>query len=208
MTRAPCAAAISRVPSVEPASTTSTSVTRAAGISSRTRAIELASSYVGMTTLTRIPIDLSEAPTWIAAHEQGVHAPGASGPRPREAECDDHGHGQLPDPRRAELRHPEGEEERSGGGRDDARRGTRHQEYAESQLGHGLQRRDDARVGRRNGDERLPDGGRVSVLHVVVDDSLVPRRRVRAFAQVLEKNPDEHRAERHTQHRQSALLAG
>src|ERR1700737_2105205 len=159
MTRAPCAAAISRVPSVEPASTTSTSVMRGAGISSRTRAIELASSYVGMTTLTRISRDLSEAPTRIAARKQGVHAPRASGPRPREAECDDHGHGQLPDPGRAELRHPQAEEERSGGGGDDARRDARHQERAESELGHGLKRRDDARVGCHRGDHPLPDGG-------------------------------------------------
>src|SRR5437660_9406034 len=209
MTRAPCAAAISRVASVEPASTTSTSVTRDAGISSRTRAIELASSYVGMTTLTRIPMELSsEAPTWIAAREQRVHAPRASGPRPRETECDHHGHRQLPDPGRAELRHPQGEEERSGGGGHDARRDARHQEHAESELGHGLQRRDDARVGCHDGHDPLPDGGCVSVLQVIVDDSFVPRRRVRAFAQVLEKNPDEHRAERHTQHRQRALLAG
>src|SRR3981189_1689190 len=135
MTRAPCAAAISRVPSVEPASTTSTSVTRGAGISSRTRAIELASSYVGMMTLTRIPMDLSEAPTRIAARKQSVHAPCASGPRPREAECDDHGHGQLPDPGRAELRHPQAEEERSGGGGDDARRGPRHPEHAQPEPG-------------------------------------------------------------------------
>src|SRR5260221_13215198 len=159
MTRAPCAAAISRVPSVEPASTTSTSGTRGAGMSSRTRAIEPASSYVGMTTLTRIPMDLAEAGIWKPAREQGVQAPRASGPRPGEAECDDDGCGQLPDPGRAELRHPEGEEERSGGGGDEARRGARHQEHAQSELGHGLQRRDDARVGCRHGDEPLPDGG-------------------------------------------------
>src|SRR5258706_15419355 len=46
----------------------------------------------------------------------------------------------------------------------------------------------------------------MSVLHVVVDYSLVPRRRVRAFAQVLEKHPDEHRAERHAQYDHRALL--
>src|SRR5215472_8976061 len=101
MTRAPCAAAISRVPSIEPASTTSTSVTRDAGISSRTRPIEPTSLYVGMTTLTRIPEGLAKAPTWIAAHDQGVHAPGASRSSPGEAECDDNGYAQLPDPGRA-----------------------------------------------------------------------------------------------------------
>src|SRR5258708_5493378 len=200
MTRAPCAAAISRVPSVQPASTTSTSVTRGAGISSRTRAIELASSYVGMTTLTRIPMDLSEAPTWIAARDQGVHAPRASGPRPREAERDDHGHGQLPDPGRAELRHPQAEEERSGGGGDDARRGARYQQYAEAELGHGLQRRDDARVGSHHGHDPLPGGGCVSGLEKVADDPLVPRRRLRPFAQALAKNLDEHRPELRHQH--------
>src|SRR5215470_16772729 len=108
MTRAPRPAASSRVPSVEAASTTTTSVTRDAGISSRTRAIEPASLYVGMTTLTRIPTGLSEAPTWIAARNHGVDAPRASGPRPGDAECDDDGHAQLPDPGGAELRHPEG----------------------------------------------------------------------------------------------------
>src|SRR5262249_52943425 len=128
MTRAPCAAAISRVPSFEPASTTSTSVTRDAGISSRTRAIEPASLYVGMTTRRRTPIALSEAPPGMRARERGVHAPGASGPPPGEAECDDNRHAQLPDPGGAELRHPQAKEERSGGGGNDARRGARQQE--------------------------------------------------------------------------------
>src|SRR5262249_46233544 len=156
MTRAPCAAAISRVPSVEPASTTSTSVTRDAGISSRTRAIEPASLYVGMTTLTRIPKGLSEKPTWIAAREQGIHTPGSSGPPPGEAECDDDGYAQLPDPRGAQLRHPQTQEERSGAGGNDARGDARQQEDAEPELGHGLQRCDEARVGRHHGNERLP----------------------------------------------------
>src|SRR5262249_51835285 len=192
----------------EPPSTTRTSGTRGGGMSLRTRAIEPASLYVGMTTLIRIRKDLSEAPTWIAAREQGVHAPGASGPRPCEVECEDDGKAQLPDPRGAQLRDPEREEERSRGSGNEARGGAREQEHAEPELGQGLQRRDYSRVGCRDGDELLPDGGRVSVLHVKVDDSLVPCRRVRAFAQVLEKNPDEQRAERHAQHRQRPLLAG
>src|SRR5262249_53396236 len=131
MTRAPCAAAISRVPSLEPASTTSTSVTRGAGISSRTRAIEPASLYVGMTTLTRIATDLSEAPTRVAAREQGVHAPGASRMRPGETECDDDGHEKLPNPQGPQLRPPQAQQERSGGGGNAARRDARHQENAE-----------------------------------------------------------------------------
>src|SRR5215467_6199926 len=187
MTRAPCAAAISRVPSVEPASTTSTSVTRATGISSRTRAIEPASLYVGMTTLTRIPKGLSQAPTWIAAREQGVHAPGASGPPIGDAECDDDGHAQLPNPGGAQFRNPEGEEKGSGRGRNETRRAARQQEHAEPELGHRLQRRHNACVGCRHRYELLPDRGRVSALDVIIDDSLVARRRVRAFAQVLEK---------------------
>src|SRR5262249_60898217 len=109
MPRAPCAAAISRVPSLEPASTTSTSVTRDAGISSRTRAIEPASLYVGMTTLTRIPKGLSEAPAWVAAREHGVHAPGSSGTCPGEAEGENAWNPQLPDPGGAELRNPVGD---------------------------------------------------------------------------------------------------
>src|SRR5215510_8287823 len=180
MTRAPCAAAISRVPSVEPASTTSTSVTRDAGISSRTRAIEPASLYVGMTTLTRILKGLSEAPAWVAAREHGVHAPGSSGTCPGEAECENDWNPQLPDPGGAEFRNPEGEEERSGGGGNKACGGARQQEHSEAELGHGLQRRDDARVGCCYGYELLPDSRRVSVLHVIVDDSLVSRRRVGA----------------------------
>src|SRR5215470_13713545 len=188
MTRAPRPAASSRVPSVEAASTTTTSVTRGAGISSRTRAIEPASLYVGMTTLTRIPQGLAEAPTWIATHDQGIHAPGASRSRPGETECDDDGYAQLPDPGRAELGHPQAQQERSGGSGDDPRGDARQQEDAEPEFGHGLQRSDDARVGRHHRNERLPGVRRVSVLHVIVDDSLVARRRVRAFAEVLEKN--------------------
>src|SRR5262249_7308052 len=159
MTRAPCAAAISRVPSVEPASTTTTSVTRDAGISSRTRAIESASSYVGMTTLTRISKGLSEAPTWIAGGTGGAHAPGAPGPRPGDGECDEDGQAQPPDPGGAGLRHPQGEEERSGGGGDDAGGCARQQEHAEAELGCGLHRRDNARVGCRHRDQLLPDCG-------------------------------------------------
>src|SRR5215467_8854762 len=159
MTRAPCVAAISRVPSVEPASTTSTSVTRDAGISSRTRAIEPASLYVGMTTLTRIPKGLSEAPTWMAARDQGVHTPGASRTRIGQTKCDDHRYAQLPNPRGAQLRYPQTQKERSGSCGNDAGRGARQQQHAEPELGRGLQRRDDARVVRHHGNQRLPDGG-------------------------------------------------
>src|SRR4051812_18692758 len=135
MTRAPWAAAISAVPSVERASTTSTSLTSAAGISSRTRAIDPASLYVGMTTLTRIPPKLPQPPTGIAAREQRIDAEGAAGPGPGKAESDDNGHGQLPDPGGAELRDPEREEKNPGGGGDGAGRCARQQEHAESELG-------------------------------------------------------------------------
>src|SRR5262249_20795984 len=134
--------------------------------------------------------------------------PGSSGTCPGEAECENDWNPQLPDPGGAEFRNPEGEEERSGGGGNKACGGARQQEHSEAELGHGLQRRDDARVGCCYGYELLPDSRRVSVLHVIVDDSLVSRRRVGAFAQVLEKNPDEQRAERQPQYRQRALLVG
>src|SRR5262249_46170104 len=144
MTRAPCAAAISRVRSVEPASTTSTSLTRERGISSRTRAMELASLNVGMTTLTRTPIDLSQAPARILAHHQRVHAPGASGARIGDGEGDDDVHRQLPGPGGAELRHPEGEEPQPGEDADHPRGRAGDQENAQPELGHRLQRREDA----------------------------------------------------------------
>src|SRR4051812_11351247 len=148
MTRAPWAVAISRVPSVEPASTTSTSVTSALGISSSTRAIEPASLYVGMTTLTRIPGRLPQSPARIAAREQRVDAGGAPGPRPGEAAGDDDGRAQLPHPGVAELREPQGEEEGAGGGRDRAGGGARQKEHAEAELGHGRERGGDPRIGR------------------------------------------------------------
>src|SRR6516165_9038483 len=117
MTRAPRAEAISRVPSVEPASTTRTSLTRNAGMSSRTRAIEPASLYVGMTTLTRILVGLPQAVPRIAAQEHGIHAPGASASCPRHGEGDDDVHRQLPGPGCAELRDPEAEQEHPCGRR-------------------------------------------------------------------------------------------
>src|SRR5215470_9209920 len=67
-----------------------------------------------MTTLTRIAVSLSEAPIREPAGQEGVQAPGASGPRPGEAEAEDDGDAQLPDPGGADLRQPEGEEEGSG----------------------------------------------------------------------------------------------
>ena len=91
---------------------------------------------------------------------------------------------------------------------DHASGGASHEEDAESELGRGLQRRDDGRVGCRHRHERLPGAGGVSILQVEVDDSPVPARGVGAFPQVLEEDPDEHQTEGHPQHRQRLPLPG
>src|SRR4051812_17717039 len=207
ITRAPCAAAISAVPSVEPPSTTSTSVTSAEGISSSTRAIEPASLYVGMTTVTRMRPELSEAPARVTMDEDAVHTPCAPRMRGRKAERNYDRHRQLPDPGAAELRDPERKQERAGREGDDACRGAGQQQQAQPELGRRLDRGDDPCVPRHHGHDRLPGTRRVTVLQVIVDDALVPGGRIRPLAEVLEEDPDEHRAERDSHDRQRALLA-
>jgi hypothetical protein len=99
--------------------------------------------------------------------------------------------------------HERPEEERSGRCGDDAGGNTRQQQHPESKLGRALQRRGDARVGRRHRHDRLHNAG-VSLGQEEVDDPLVAGFGAYALAQVLEEDPEEHRAERQTQHRQRA----
>src|SRR5207237_7850375 len=81
------------------------------------------------------------------------------------------------------------------------------EEHAEPELSSRLQWGGDAGVGRRDGHDRFPGTRGVSVLQVVLDESLVSRRCVQALAEVLEEHPDEHRAQGYAQQHQRALPA-
>src|SRR6516164_4891009 len=138
-----------------------------------------------MTTLTRTPLDLAEAPARIPAEDQGIHAPGASRAPVADAEGDDHVHGQLPGPRGPELRDPEAEEEQSGRVPGQTGGGTGDQQKSQPGLGQGLDGAGDPGVGRGEPLDGLPDPGSGSLGDVEVDDSLVARGAVGALVEVF-----------------------
>src|SRR5215471_2284068 len=107
-TRAPAFSAISGVPSVELLSTTSTSVTRLAERSARTRPIACASLCVGMMTETRTELGLEQPPRSVgpALCQPGVDAPRSPSASYCEPKRGEDRNQQFPDPCRAPLRHP------------------------------------------------------------------------------------------------------
>src|SRR5437773_7117806 len=108
-------------------------------MSASTRPIEAASLKVGMMTETRNGAS-PDRDGRIAAREGGVETEAASGTPERQAGGHDHGDEELPDPRGPPLGDPEAREPGEGGKRDETGREAEHEQDAEAELDHRLQR--------------------------------------------------------------------
>src|SRR3984957_16555794 len=197
MTRAPILAAISGVPSFELLSTTMTSVTRSDGRSARTRAIAWASLKVGMMTDTRMETARSPPPRGRPPLRQpGVNAPSPACASDREPKACQHRNQQFPYPRCAPLRNPKAAEKQKSHECGRTSQQTDDQQDAERNLGHGLHGSCDRGVAGRQAHDRLPGSRRVTRLDVVANQSCIAPGCVETFSQILEKDPDKHRAHR------------
>src|SRR5438477_3349719 len=199
MTPAPILAAISGVPSFELLSTTMTSVARSEGRSAKTRSIACASLWVGMMTDTRTYLIRSPPRRrWPPLRQQTINAPSPAGASDGEAERCEHRNQQFPDPRGAKLRNPKAAEKQKSYKCGRPGKQTDDEQDTERDLGQPLQGSSYRGMVCRQAHHRLPCSRAVARVDVVIDEARVTCRFVEALPQILKKDPQEHRADRHS----------